>query len=117
MGGYGSKIRKVSRYRSTVSVTFLATKQEFSFTKVSPIQSVTEIVLLGFLINTTPLNVYFILNYHLFFIKSYLFFVCEMGHTLNTCATGRMGGGHKKCVQGRTVGEGYHVLFVRRQLH
>ena len=39
----------------------------FSFgTKVALVQSITDIVLLGFLPNTTPLNVYFILHHHLF---------------------------------------------------
>ena len=37
LDGYGSKIRKVSRCRPTVSnETILATKQEFSFTKAAP---------------------------------------------------------------------------------
>ena len=49
MDNNGSKIRKVSRYRPTVSnETILATKQEFFFTKVAPVQSITDIVLLGF---------------------------------------------------------------------
>ena len=46
---YGYKIRKVSRFRPTVSnKTILATTQEFFFTKVTPVQSITEIVLLDF---------------------------------------------------------------------
>ena len=46
---YGSKIRKVSRCRPTVSnETILETKQEFFFTKGAPVQSITDIVLLGF---------------------------------------------------------------------
>ena len=41
---YGSKIRKVSRCRPTVSnETILATKQEFSLTKVAPIQGINDI--------------------------------------------------------------------------
>ena len=49
MDGYGSKIRKVSRSRPTVSnETILETKQEFFFTKVAPVQSIIDIVLLGF---------------------------------------------------------------------
>ena len=49
LDGYGSKIRKVSRFRPTVSnETFLATKQEFFFAKVAPVQSITDILLLGF---------------------------------------------------------------------
>ena len=46
---YSSKIRKVSICRPTVSnETFLATKQGFFFTKAAPVQSITDIVLLGF---------------------------------------------------------------------
>ena len=49
LDGYDSKIQKVSRCRPTVSnETILATKQEFFFTKVAPVQSITDIVLLGF---------------------------------------------------------------------
>ena len=45
----GSKIRKVSKCRPTVqNETILATKQEFFFTKVAPVQSITDIELLGF---------------------------------------------------------------------
>ena len=46
LGGYGSKIRKVSRCRPTVSNdTILETKQEFFFTKVAPVKSIIAIVL------------------------------------------------------------------------
>ena len=49
LDGYGSKIRKVSRCRPTVSnETILGTKQEFFFTKVAPLQSITDIIILGF---------------------------------------------------------------------
>ena len=48
LDGYGSKIRKLSRCRSTVSnETILATKQQFFFTKVAPVQNIADIVLLG----------------------------------------------------------------------
>ena len=44
---YGSKIRKVSRCRPAASnKTILATRQEFILTKVVPVQSITDIVLL-----------------------------------------------------------------------
>ena len=44
--GYGSKIRKVSICRPTVSnETTLSNKQELLFTKVAPIQIMTDIVL------------------------------------------------------------------------
>ena len=46
---YDSKIWKVSRCRPTISnETILATNQEFFFTKVAPVQNVTDIILLGF---------------------------------------------------------------------
>ena len=49
LDGYGSKIRKVSRCKPTVSnETILVTKQELFFTKVSPVQNITDIELLGF---------------------------------------------------------------------
>ena len=49
MDGYGSKIQKVSRCRPAVSnETILATKQEFFFTKAAPVQSIADIVPLGF---------------------------------------------------------------------
>ena len=52
MEEYGSKIRKVSRCRLTVSnETIVATKQEhiyIFFTKVSSVESITDFVLLGF---------------------------------------------------------------------
>ena len=74
MDRYRSKIRKVSRCRPTVSnQTILATGQEFFFTKVAPVQNITELLLLGFLINIVPLNVYFILHYDIFFRKELLF--------------------------------------------
>ena len=45
--GYSSKMRKVSRCKPTVSnKAFLATRQEFVTTKVPPVQSITDIVLL-----------------------------------------------------------------------
>ena len=115
LDGYGSKIRKVSRCRRTVSnETILATKQEFFFTIAAPVQSITNILLLGFFINTAPWNVYFILNYHLFFRKefyfsniyisvntifeySYLSFGWEIGHPLSLYVTRGMEGGSKMC--------------------
>ena len=54
--GYGSKIRKVSRCRPTISnEAILATKQEFFFfAKVVPVQRITDIVLLGFWLILLP---------------------------------------------------------------
>ena len=75
MDGYGSKIRKVNRCRPVVSIeTILATRQEFFFTKVAPVQSITDIVL--FLISAALLNIYFFLHYHLVFRKEIYFFKC-----------------------------------------
>ena len=49
LDGYGSKIRKVSRFRPAVlNEAILATKQEFFFTQVVPVQSITGILLLSF---------------------------------------------------------------------
>ena len=47
--------KHVSRCRPTVwNETILATKQEFFFTKVAPVQSITDIVLLGFWLILPP---------------------------------------------------------------
>ena len=55
LDGYGSKIRKVSRCRPTVSVeTILATKKGFLFTKVAPVQNITDFVLLVFWLIRLP---------------------------------------------------------------
>ena len=49
MDGYGTKTQKVSRCRPAVpSETTRASRQEFFFTKVAPVQSITDIVLLDF---------------------------------------------------------------------
>ena len=71
---YGSKIRKVSRWRPIVSEeTILETKQEFFFTKVAPVQGITYIALLGFWLILFPWM--FILSYTTiyFFVKNFLF--------------------------------------------
>ena len=68
LDGYGSKIRKVSRCRPKVlNETILATKQEFFLYKISFRTKHNWHCFIGFLIITAPLNVYFILHYHLFF--------------------------------------------------
>ena len=101
LDGYGFKIRKISRCRPTISNgTTLATKKEFFFTKVAPVQSITDIVLLGFLLillsfispNTT---IYFFVKNQFFFwmfIFQWIrysnvvicFFRWEIGHPLST---------------------------------
>ena len=122
LDGYGSKIRKISRCRPTVSnETILATKQEFFFTKVAPVQSITDIVLLGFWLILLPWM--FISSYTTiyFFVKncfwnvyisvnkifecSYLVFGWQTGHPLSTYATERMEESHPKCVQLSTRGK------------
>ena len=43
LDGYSSKTRKVSRCRPAISnETILATRQGFFFTKVAPVQSITD---------------------------------------------------------------------------
>ena len=74
LDGYGSKLRKVSRCRPTVSnETILAPKQEFFFTKETPAQSITDIVLLGFWLMLLPAM--FISSYTTicFFVKIFFF--------------------------------------------
>ena len=129
LDGYGSKIRKVSRCRPTVSnETILATKQEFFFTKVAPVQSITDIVLLGFWLILLPWM--FISSYTTiyFFVKSffsnvyisvstifecsYLSFGWEIGHSLSTHTNGEMEGGHPKCIQVRIGREGYYASSI-----
>ena len=71
---YGFKIRKVSRWRPKVSnETILETKQEFFFTIVAPVQSITDIVLLDFWLLLFPWM--FISSYITiyFFVKNFLF--------------------------------------------
>ena len=49
LDGYGSIKRKVSECRLVVpNKTILATNQEWFFTKVAPVQSITDIVLMDF---------------------------------------------------------------------
>ena len=49
LDGYGSKIRKVIRCRHAVLTEIIvATRQEIFFTKVAPVQTITDIVLLVF---------------------------------------------------------------------
>ena len=97
LDGYGSKIRKVSRCRPTVSnETILATKQEFFVTKVSPVNSITVFVLLGFWLILIPwvfissyttiyfsVNIFFsnvYISVNTIFECSFLFFGWEHSH-------------------------------------
>ena len=95
--GYGSKILKVNGYRATVSIeTIVATKREFFFTKVAPVQSITDTVLLGFWLMLLPwmfissyTTIYFFVNNFFsnvyvsvttIFKCFYLFFGWEIDH-------------------------------------
>ena len=87
LDGYGSKIRKVSRCRPTVSnETILATKQEFFFTKVAPVQSITDIVLLGFSLILLPgmFISYYTIIY--FFVKNFFSNVYISVNTIFECS-------------------------------
>ena len=130
-------MRKVSRCRTAVpNETILATRQEFFFTKVAPVQSITGIVLLDFwlmlpswmfvLFYTT---IYFFVKKFIFsnvyisvntiFECLYLFFFVEKG-AINLYASikylrnWQKDGGHPKYVQLR---RGCQDLCVRTHLH
>ena len=128
LDGYDSKIRKASIKWPTVSnKTILATKQKFFFTKVVPVQSITDIVLLGFWLILLPgmlisscSTIYFFVKIFFFEclyfsvhdIRMFLFvFGWEIGHPLSMYVTRGMKWGHPKCVQVRTGGEGYHAYI------
>ena len=127
--GYGSKIRKVTRCRSTESnETILATKQDIFFTKVAPVQSITDIVILSFwlillswmFISSYTTICFFVKNFFLnvyisvktIFECSYMFFGWEIGHPLSTYATRGMNGVIQnvyRCVQR----EGFKKSVIR----
>ena len=124
---YGSKIRKVSRRRPTVSnETILETTQEF-FYKNSPHTKSNWHCTIGFLIKTASLNVYFIIHYHLFFREE---FFIRMNTCINECDIrmflfvfclrnrpsikyvrnwGNGVGSHPKCVEIRTGRRGWKI--------
>ena len=123
LDGCGSKIQKASRCRPTVSnETILAAKQEFFLTKVAPVQSITDIALLGFWLILLPwmfissyITIYFFgkkfflninISVNTILEYSYFFFGWEIGHPLSMNATGEMEGAHPECVQVRTGGGG-----------
>ena len=100
--------------------TILATKQEFFFTKVAPVQSITDIVLLGFSLILLPgmfisyyTIIYFFVNnffsnvyisVNTIFECSYLSFGWEIGHPLSMYVTRGMEGVIQdvyRCVQGK----------------
>ena len=135
LDGSGSKIWKVSKCRPTVSKeTILATTQEFYFTKVAPVQGITDILLLVFWLILLPGMFSFILHCHLIFRKEFfilnvyisantlfkwpcLSFGWEIDHPLSMYVTRGMEVGSSICVQVRTGGEGYHASCVHKHLH
>ena len=87
LDGYDSKIRKVRRCKPTVSnETILVTKQELFFTKVSPVHSITDIELLGFLLILLPGM--FISSYTAiyFFVKNFFSNVSISVNTIFECS-------------------------------
>ena len=118
---YGSKIRKVSTCIPTVpNKTILATKQEFFFTNVAPVQSVTDIALLGFWLLLLP---WMFISSIYFFIKFFFEYLYFSEYELRSRQSIRYlrnwgnEGGHPKCVQVYTGEEGYHTSCVRTHLH
>ena len=74
LDSYDSKIRKASRYRPAVSnETILATRQEFFFTKVAPVQSITDIVLFDFWLMLLCLMFTSSYTTIYFFVKKFIF--------------------------------------------
>ena len=96
LDGYGSKIRKVTRCNSAVSNEIIpATRQNFFFTKVAPVQSITDIVLLIFwsivlswISVSSYTSIFFFVNKFIFSNAyiSVIFFGWERGHQLGTKA-------------------------------
>ena len=135
MDGYGSKIRKVSRFRSTVSnETILATRNQVFFYKSSSLRSITDMILLGFWLILHPgmfispyTTIYFFekkiffsnvyISVNTIFEYSYLYFCWEIDHPVSMYVTKGMERGHPNCVQVRTGGEGYHASCARTHLH
>ena len=111
LDGYGSKIRKVSECRLAVSnKTILTTKQEFFFTKVAPVQSITDIVLWSFWLILLPWV--FISSYAsiFFFVKNFFSNIYISPNTIFESSSlgslvGEWNGVKPNCVQVRT-GEG-----------
>ena len=70
LDGYSSKIRKVKKFRSTVSnKTILGTKEEFFFAKVAPVKKHKWhftlrfwLILLPWMLILSYINIYFLVN-------------------------------------------------------
>ena len=86
LDSYGSQIQKVSRCRPAISnETILATKHDFFFTKVAPVQCMTDIALLGFWLMLLPYM--FISSYTTiyFFVKNFFSNVYILANTIFEC--------------------------------
>ena len=72
--GVGLKYGKKSTWRPTVSnETILETDQDIVFTKVAPVQSITDIILLGFWLMLLPWMFVSYCTTIYFFVKNFLF--------------------------------------------
>ena len=104
-----TKFKNIEFHDFTVSnETILATKQEFFFAQVAPVQSITDIVLLGFSLILLPgmfisyytIIYFFVKNFfsnvyisvNTIFECSYLSFGWEIGHPLSRYVTRGMEG-------------------------
>ena len=103
--------------------------------ELSPVQSITDIVLLGFWLILLPgmfissyTSIYFFVKNFFFFFNVYislntifecyyLYFGWEIGHPLSMYVTRGMEGDHPKCAQVRKWGDGYHASCIRKHLH
>ena len=114
LDGYGSQIRKVSRCTPPVSnETILATRQGFFFTKVAPLQSISDIVFL----DLSQRKLFFRMFMFQWIWHSNVFtcFFVEKG-AINSVHTQLAG--DPKCVKLRTVGgRGCHASCVGTRLH
>ena len=113
-------MQKVNRCKPRVSNETELSKS-FLY-KFSPCTKHNWLCIIGFLINTAPLNVIFILRCHLFFCKKFFFeslyfseydiwmflfvFVLRIGHPLSKYATGGMERGSSKMCTGACRGRG-----------
>ena len=126
--GYGCKIRNVSRCWLTLSNrTILATKQELFFTKLAPVQSITDTEGLDFLLILLPFNTtiyFFVKNFfpnvkisvNTIFECCYLFFRWKISHPLSTYATGGMEEGSSKLCTGAYKGREVSHLMCTHAL-
>ena len=116
-----SEFKNIEFHDFTVSnETILATKQGFFFTKVAPVQSITDIALLGFwlillpgmFISYSTITYFFVKNIfsnvyisvNTIFECSYLSFGWQIGHPLSMYVTRWMEGviqNDNRCIEGK----------------